>query len=81
MNKIYEKYRKKISNRERFVRIAEGRVNRIVDALEKLEGCSDQRNYDFSSNDIKTIFGKIEKKLRETKAKFQETSKNKREAI
>lgn len=80
MNKIYEQYRKKITNRERFVRIAERRVNRITDALEKLGDCSNQRNYDYSNTDIKKIFEKIENKLRETRLKFQGTSKNKKEA-
>ncbi len=81
MNKIYEQYRKKITNRERFVRMAERRVNRIMDALEKLGDCSNLRNYDYSNKDIKKIFEKIEKKLKETRLKFQGTSKNKKEEI
>ena len=81
MNKIYEQYRKKITNRDRFVRMAERRVNRIMDALEKLADCSNQRNYDYSNTDIKKIFEKIEKKLKETRLKFQGTSKNKKEEI
>ena len=81
MNKIYEQYRKKITNRDRFVRMAERRVNRIMDALKKLGDCSNQRNYDYSNTDIKKIFEKIEKKLKETKLKFQGTSKNKKEEI
>jgi len=80
MNKIYEQYRKNINNRERFIRIAERRINRIMDALEKLGDCSNQRNYDYSNTDIKKIFEKIEKKLKETRLKFQGTSKNKKEA-
>jgi len=79
MNKIYEQYRKKITGQERFVRIAKRRVDRIMDALEKLGGCADQRNYDYSNTDIKKIFGKIEKKLKETRLKFQGTLKNKKE--
>jgi len=81
MNKIYEQYRKNITNRERFVRITERRVNRIMDALEKLGDCSNQRNYDYSNSDIKKIFEKIEKKLKETRLKFQGTSNNKKEEI
>jgi len=80
MNKIYEQYRKKITGRERFVRTAERRVNRILDALDKLGGCSEQRYYDYSNADIKKTFEKIEKKLKETRLKFQGTSKNKKEA-
>jgi hypothetical protein len=71
MNKIYEQYRKEITNRERFVRMAERRVNRIMDALEKLGDCSNLRNYDYSNTDIKKIFEKIEKRLKETRLKFQ----------
>jgi len=81
MDKIYEQYRKKITNREPFARIAERRVNRIMDALEKLGDCSNQRNYDYSNADIKKMFGKIEKKLKEIRLKFQGTSMNKKEAI
>jgi len=81
MNKIYEQYRKKITNRDRFVRIAERRVNRIMDALEKLGDCSNQRNYAYSNAEVKKIFSEIEKKLKETRLKFQGTSKNKKEAI
>lgn len=71
MNKIYDQYRKKITGRQRFVRTAERRVNRIMDALEKLGRCSDQRNYDYSNAEVKKIFEKIEKKLKETRLKFQ----------
>jgi len=74
MNKIYEQYRKEITNRDRFVRMAERRVNRIMDALEKLGDCSNLRNYDYTNTDIKKIFEKIEIKLKETKSKFQGTS-------
>ena len=81
MNKIHEQYRKKITGQERFVRMADRRVNRILDALEKLGDCSDQRNYDYSNTDIKNIFEKIEKKLKETRLEFQGTSKNKKERI
>ncbi len=78
MNKIYEQYRKEITNRERFVRMAERRVNRIMDALEKLGDCSNQKNLDYSNPDIKKIFEKIQKKVKETRLKFQGSSEKKR---
>ena len=81
MNKIYERYRKKITYHERFVRITERKVNRILDALDKLGNCSNKRNYDYSNTDIKKIFGKIESKAKEIRLKFQGTSGNKKEAI
>jgi hypothetical protein len=57
------------------------RVNRIMDALEKLGDCSNLRNYYYSNTDTKMIFEKIEKKLKETRLKFQGTSKIKKEGI
>jgi hypothetical protein len=81
MNRIYKQYIKEITNRERFVRLAERTVNRIMNALEKLGDCSNHRNYDYSNIDIKKIFEKIEKKLKVTRSKFQGTSKNKKEEI
>ena len=78
MSKIYEQYRKKITNRERFVKFVEGRINRILDALDSLGNCSNKRNYDYSDTDVKKIFSAIESKVEETRLMFQGTSENKK---
>ena len=70
--------KRKKANRERFVRIAEGRVNRILDALDSLGNCSNKRNYDYSDTDVKKIFSAIESKVEETRLMFQGTSENKK---
>lgn len=64
--------------RTRFVRIAEGRVNRILEGLDSLGKCSNRSNYEYSEDDVKKIFGEIDKKVRDIKALFQGTSKNKK---
>lgn len=66
----------KDTNRDRFVRIAELRVNRILDDLDKLVKVSDRKNYDYSDKDVKTIFREIEKKTKEIKSMFLGTSKS-----
>ena len=78
MSKAYEQYRKEITNRERFVRFVEKRVNRILDALDSLGNCSNRRNYDYSDTDVKKIFGAIEKKVKETRLMFQGTSEDRK---
>jgi len=79
MNRIDDRSdRRKKTNRERFVRIAEGRVNRILDALDSLGNCSNKRNYDYSDADVKKIFSAIESKVKETILMFQGTSENKK---
>ena len=57
--------------RERFVRIAERRVNRVLDSLENLSKCSSRRNYDYKDEDVYKIFREIERKLKEVKFQFQ----------
>ena len=63
--------RRKKTNRDRFVRIAENRVNRILDALDSLGNCSNRRNYDYSDTDVKKIFDAIESKVEEARSMFQ----------
>jgi len=65
----------KIPNkRERFIRIVEKRVNNILQNLDSLGNCSNKRNYEYSEKDVKLIFNEIEKKVKETKGKFEGTS-------
>ena len=65
------------SNHERFIRIVERRVNNILDNLDSLGKCSNRKNYDYSEKNVKQIFSAIEKKVKEIKYMFQETSNNK----
>jgi len=58
------------SNRERFVRIAEARTNKILSMIRLLGNCSSRNRYDYTEEDIKIIFSSIEKELRLTKSKF-----------
>lgn len=58
------------SKRERFVRIAEARTNKIIDMVQLLGNCSNRATYDYSKEDIKKIFGAIENEVRLAKAKF-----------
>ncbi len=70
--------RRKKVNRERFIRIAENRVNRILEALDSLGNCSNRRNYDYSDTDVKKVFGAIENKLKETRSMFSATAEEKK---
>jgi hypothetical protein len=64
------------TNRERFVRIIERRVNRILDNLDSLGKCSNRKNYEYSEEDTKKIFDEIERRVKEVKALFKSGSKN-----
>lgn len=58
------------TKRERFVRIAEARTNRIIDNLRLLGNCSSKSNYDYTDEDIKKIFGAIEREVKATKNRY-----------
>jgi hypothetical protein len=57
--------------RDRFVRIVESRVNKIITSLDNLGKCSNKRNYEYSENDVKKIFREIERKVKEARLQFQ----------
>lgn len=60
----------KETKRERFVRLAEARTNKIIDMMKLLGNCSSTVNYEYTDEDVKQIFNAIEKELKSTKAKF-----------
>jgi hypothetical protein len=63
--------------RDRFVRIVESRVNKILSSLDNLGRCSNKRNYEYSENDVRKIFREIDRKVKETKLQFQGGAKTK----
>lgn len=58
------------SKRDRFVRIAEARTNKILEMMRLLGNCSTPTNYDYTKEDVKKIFDALEKELKNTKNKF-----------
>lgn len=65
------------TKRERFVRVAEARTNKIIDMMQLLGNCSNTATYSYTQGDIDQIFSAIEYELRETKKKFQKNNSNK----
>lgn len=61
------------TKRERFVRIAEARTNKILEMMRLLGNCSSTNNYEYTDEDIRKIFGALERELKNTKNKFMDT--------
>jgi len=61
------------SKRERFVRLAEARTNKIIDMIQLLGNCSNTSTYEYTQQDIDQIFSAIETEVREAKKKFAKT--------
>ena len=60
---------------QRFTRLAEQRVNVILDKLRLLGQLSNRSNYEYTDAQGEAIFKAIQKDLNSTKAKFRESDK------
>ena len=58
------------TKRERFVRLAEARTNKILEMMRLLGNCSSKSNYEFTDDDVRQIFSALEKELKNTKNRF-----------
>ena len=61
------------TNRERFVRLAEARTQKIIDTIRLLGNCSNSYVYEYTQKDIDKIFTAIEGELKLAKSKFTGT--------
>lgn len=59
------------SKRDKFVRLAEARTNKIIDMIRLLGNCSNSRVYEYNKDDVKKIFSTIEDELKIAKSKFE----------
>lgn len=60
----------KETKRQKFVRLAEMRTNKILKMMQLLGNCSSRTNYEYTEEDVKKIFNVLEKELKNTKNKF-----------
>ena len=65
------------TKRDKFVRLAEARTNKIIDMIQLLGNCSNLGAYDYTQQDVDKIFTAIENELREAKKKFSKVDNKK----
>ncbi len=56
--------------RERFKRLGTQRTNSVLQRLKVLGNCSNRSAYTYTEEEVNKIFSEIERRVRETKAKF-----------
>lgn len=62
--------------RLRFKKLATLRTNAVLHRLKVLRNCSNKQLYTYEPDEIEKIFSEIERKVKETKAKFVFDKKN-----
>ena len=65
------------TKREKFVRIAEARTNKIINMIELLGNCSNQSLYEYSQKDVNKIFNTIQTELDEAKKRYSKQDSQK----
>ena len=66
------------AKRENFKRIAENRVNKIIDLISKLSNLNNTSFYEYEDEQINYIFSTIQDELDRQKENFKKISKNKK---
>lgn len=65
------------TKREKFVRLAEARTNKIIDMIQLLGNCSNQSQYEYTAKDISKIFNAIQTELDTAKKRFNKQESQK----
>jgi len=73
-NKMSKKTLNNETKRERFIRLAERRINVILEQFRKLGNLSNSRNYEYDDGDIDKMFAALNKALRSTRALYNRKS-------
>ena len=62
--------KEKETKRDRFIRLAENRTNKIINMVQLLGTCSNTSIYEYSDADVEKIFSAIESSVKEARKKF-----------
>ena len=73
--------RPKETKDQKFKRLAESRVNTVLERLTILGQLSDMKNYAYTDAQVSKIFRAIESEVKATKAKFQNGSTGRKRFI
>lgn len=65
------------TKREKFVRIAEARTNKIINMIQLLGNCSNQSMYEYTQKDVNKIFNAIQAELDEAKKRYSKQDSQK----
>jgi hypothetical protein len=60
------------TKREAFTRLASKRTVAVIERIRVLSNCSNPYAYEYTEEDVKKIFGAIDKELKLARAKFQQ---------
>lgn len=69
------------NKRKKFVDLAEARVNRAIKDLQLIGNLSNRSAYEYGDDDVKKIFGALQKELNAAKSRFTGSDGSKEEGF
>jgi len=66
------------AKRQKFLRLAEERTNKILQKIRVLGNCSNRGQYEYTARDVQDIFKAIQNQLAITRERFEKPSPNDR---
>lgn len=72
---MMEKEKKNETPRQKFVRLAEARTNKIISMIGLLGNLSNRSLYEYADEDINEIFSSIQTELTESRKRFSQSKK------
>ena len=70
MDEEVKKEQENESKAEKFVRLGEYRVNKVIEAIGRLENLSNRSSYEYTEEQVEAMFSMMEKRLAEVKGRF-----------
>ena len=64
------------AKREKFIRLAESRVNKALNDIRLIGNLSNKNNYDYDKSDVNKIIITLEQEVRSVKKKFETVQQN-----
>ena len=64
------------AKREKFIRLAESRVNKALNDIRLIGNLSNKNNYDYDQADVNKIISTLEQEVRSVKKKFETVQQN-----
>lgn len=58
------------SKADKFIRLGEYRVNKVIEAIGRIEHLANRSNYEYTEEQVEVMFSMIEKRLAELKGRF-----------
>lgn len=62
------------TKKDKFVRVAESRTNKIIAMVRLLGNCSNRSTYEYDEKDVSKIFTALDREIKAAKSKFLENN-------